>query len=91
MLTFSTVTGYTSDLLPHIGHVPSRPGQFIAAGFNGHGMPLIFLTGKGIAEMIDGKTYEQTGLPSVWKTSQERLDNERNDILTPSKLAQAKL
>ena len=91
MLTFPTVTGFTSDLLPHIGLIPSRPGQYIVAGFNGHGMPLIFLSGKGIAEMIYGKTYEQTGLPRVWRTSQERLADERNDILTSPKLAWAKL
>ena len=54
-------------------------------------MPLILLTGKAIAEMIPGKTYEQTGLPRVWKTSQERLDSERNDILSPLEPAQAKL
>ena len=91
MLKLSTVTGYTSDLLPHIGHVPSRPGQFIVAGFNGHGMPLIFLSGKAIAEMICGKTYRETGLPRVWKTSQERLDSERNDMLMTPKPTLAKL
>jgi len=54
-------------------------------------MPLIFLTGKAIAEMIGGKTYEQTGLPRVWRTSQERLNSERNDVLTPWELGRAKL
>ena len=56
--------GYTSDLQPHVGAIPGRLNQFILAGFNGHGMPVIFLAAKGIAEMIkDGKTYEETGLP----------------------------
>jgi len=75
--------GYTSDSLPHVGDVPDKPGQLIAAGFNGHGMPVIFLSTKGIAQMIrDGRTYERTGLPILYKTSKERLESERNDILT---------
>jgi hypothetical protein len=38
--------GYTSDLLPHLGQVLGKKGQFIAAGFNGHGMPIIFLLAR---------------------------------------------
>lgn len=73
---------YTSDLMPHIGAVPSKPGQYICAGFNGHGMPLIFLSAKGVAEMIrDGSKFEETGIPSVFKTTEERLANKVNAIL----------
>lgn len=54
-------------------------------------MPLIFLSGKAIAEMIGGKTYEQTGLPRVWKTTQERLNDGRNDILKSPRLGWPKL
>lgn len=51
------------------------------AGFNGHGMPEILLTSKALSSMIkDGKTYEETGLPIVFKTTQERLDDDRNHI-----------
>lgn len=68
------VMGYTADRQPHVGPVPNRPNQYILAGFNGHGMPVIYLAAKGIVEMIaDGKAYEETGLPRVYRTSAERL------------------
>ena len=77
----SVVMGYTSDLQPHVGPVPKRPNQYILAGFNGHGMPIVFLAAKGIAEMIrDDKTFEQTGLPRVYRTTEERLHNDKNMI-----------
>jgi len=76
------IMGYTSDYMPHIGDVPKKPNQLIMAGFNGHGMPLIFLCGKGIAEMIrDGKIFEEISVPRIFKTTQERLDNPVNLIL----------
>jgi glycine/D-amino acid oxidase-like deaminating enzyme len=31
------IQGWTTDLMPYVGEVPSKPGQFIIAGFNGHG------------------------------------------------------
>lgn len=78
------IMGYTSDLLPHLGAVPNKPGQFIAAGFNGHGMPVIFLAAKGIAQMVSkGADYEDTGLPRLFKTTKERLDSEWNEWLEP--------
>lgn len=77
------VMGYTSDLQPHVGAVPGRVNQYILAGFNGHGMPIIYLTAKGIAEMIrDGKSFEETGLPRVYKTTEARLHSDENLINT---------
>jgi len=70
----SSVMGYTRDDFPHVGAVPGKPGQFIAAGFNGHGMPVIFLTGKAIAEMVLGKTFEESGVPKIFKTTEARLE-----------------
>lgn len=73
--------GYTSDLQPHVGPIPKRPDQYILAGFNGHGMPIIFLAAKGVAEMIrHHKTFEQTGLPRVYRTTEERLQSDENSI-----------
>ena len=44
-------------------------------------MPVIFLAAKGIADMIKkGKTYEQTGLPRVYRTSQERLQSDVSKV-----------
>lgn len=75
--------GYTSDFQPHVGAIPQKPNQYILAGFNGHGMPVIFLAAKGVADMIrDDKTFEQTGLPRVYKTTEERLHSDTNAILS---------
>ena len=74
--------GYTSDLQPHVGAIPGKPNQYILAGFNGHGMPIVFLAAKGIADMIrQGKRYEQTGLPRVYRTTEERLRGGTNSIV----------
>lgn len=78
----SSVMGYSADSLPHIGAIPNKPGQFIAAGFNGHGMPVVFLCGKAIAEMArDSVSFEQTGLPRLFETTTERLSPIYDDTL----------
>lgn len=75
--------GYSSDGLPHIGSVPGQQGQYILAGFTGHGMPQIFLAAEGIAKMVvGGVAFEDIGLPRLFKTSQSRLDKQENKILS---------
>lgn len=70
------VTGHTADELPHIGAVPNKPSQFLIAGFNGHGMPVIHLASKGVAAMVrDGKSFEETGIPRIFKTTEDRLSD----------------
>ncbi|KEF54255.1 uncharacterized protein A1O9_09421 [Exophiala aquamarina CBS 119918] len=70
------IMGYTSDLMPHIGEVPGAPSQYIIAGFSGHGMPQILLASKGLVAMVTKNlTYEQTGLPIMFKTTNERLSS----------------
>ncbi|EEA19405.1 hypothetical protein TMatcc_009538 [Talaromyces marneffei ATCC 18224] len=72
------IMGYSSDSAPHIGPIPSRDNQFIAAGFNGHGMPVIFLSTKGLADMIlHNAPFEQSGIPRIFKTSSDRLETAR--------------
>lgn len=57
-----------------MGAVPNKPGQFIIAGLNGHGMSVIFLGAEGVAQMIlFDKSYEETDLPRIFKTTVERL------------------
>jgi len=97
MIDTSVVMGYTADFVPHVGHVPERPGQFIIAGFNGHGMPQILLSTKGLSAIIrDGIPFEQTGIPRVFKTTKERIarkDSPMEDALRPlwEESAKAKL
>ncbi|KAF4345822.1 FAD dependent oxidoreductase [Fusarium beomiforme] len=76
------IMGYSSDGLPHVGAVPGRQNQFVIAGFNGHGMPQIFLSAKGIASMaLDDLSYDKTGIPKLFKATQQRLDSSRNVIM----------
>ncbi|KAJ5175835.1 uncharacterized protein N7482_001712 [Penicillium canariense] len=75
------IMGYSADGLPHVGSVPGQSGQYILAGFTGHGMPQIFFAAQGIAKMVvDGVAFEETGLPRLFKTSQSRLDERENKI-----------
>lgn len=88
------VMGYSSDRLPRVGAIPGRSGMYIMGGFTGHGMPQIFLCGKGMAEiLVNDVLYEQTGLPKLFQESQARLDDPRDrvlemyaSVLKPSKL-----
>lgn len=76
------IMGYSTDSLPHVGQIPNKPRQLIIAGFNGHGMPQVFLSARAIAQMvISGATYEQTNLPRLFRTTQERLESQENHIL----------
>ncbi|RAL16409.1 sterol homeostasis protein ARV1 [Aspergillus homomorphus CBS 101889] len=78
----SCLMGYSSDALPHVEHVPDKPGQLVIAGFSSHGMPQIFLSALGIARMaVHGITYEECGVPRLFKTTPERLGSRWDDIL----------
>ena len=79
------VMGYSFDSNPHIGAVPSKPGQFIVAGFNGHGMPVIWLGAEGLAKMIladrraERLLFSETGIPRLFQTTQARIDRARRN------------
>ncbi|KAH8885263.1 FAD dependent oxidoreductase [Thozetella sp. PMI_491] len=76
------IMGFSSDFMPYVGEVPEKPGQMVLAGFSGHGMPLILLSAKGIVQMLrHGKSYEETGVPSVFRATKERLESTKNSIL----------
>ncbi|RDW77707.1 FAD dependent oxidoreductase superfamily-like protein [Coleophoma cylindrospora] len=73
------VMGYSYDSNPHVGEVPGKPNQFVLAGFNGHGMPVIWLSGKAVAKMVsENIPIEQTNVPRLFKTTQERIDRARS-------------
>lgn len=68
------ILGYIADGWPRCGQVPRRGNQYILAGYNGAGMPLIFLTARGIAKKIrEDVPFESTGIPRIFKTTEERL------------------
>ncbi|KAI9054512.1 hypothetical protein LZ554_001669 [Drepanopeziza brunnea f. sp. 'monogermtubi'] len=54
---------------------PFEENQFVLAGFNGHGMPVIWLAAKGIAKMMtEGCGFEDTGIPRLFQTTRERIE-----------------
>ncbi|KAI8721528.1 DAO domain-containing protein [Fusarium sp. LHS14.1] len=76
------ILGYSSDFMPYVGEVPDKPGQMVLAGFSGHGMPLILLSAKAIVQMIrQGKSFEETDMPSLFKATKERLESTKNEII----------
>ena len=69
--------GYSNDGCPYIGEIPDRSGQYVCAGFSGHGMPQTFLAAEAIASMVvEGKNFEDTELPSLFKISSDRLESQ---------------
>ncbi|OOF93921.1 hypothetical protein ASPCADRAFT_209176 [Aspergillus carbonarius ITEM 5010] len=72
-MVWSGIMGYTPDTLPHVGRVPGSKSQWILAGFNGAGMPMIFTITQAIARMLEGVEYEDTGLSTLFKSTSERL------------------
>ena len=46
----------TTDGMPVIGEVAGRPGFFVAAGHEGDGIALAPITGKLVADLVEGRT-----------------------------------
>ncbi|KAL8408255.1 hypothetical protein RB594_006889 [Gaeumannomyces avenae] len=68
------IMGYSADWMPHVGLVPKKPGQYIIAGFTGHGMPQIFLSAKGLAGMVlAGDAFADAGIPRLFEATEERM------------------
>ncbi|KAJ7485622.1 FAD dependent oxidoreductase-domain-containing protein [Mycena latifolia] len=70
-LASSTFIFETKDAVPFIGPVPSLPGQFVIAGFNGHGMARTFGSAPGLAKIILGGSCvfnlpNVIGIKSFW-------------------------
>lgn len=53
------VMGFSRDGLPWVGEVPGRQGQFLAAGFTGHGFGLAWRCTEALAEeVVEGRLRE---------------------------------
>ncbi|KAJ7828063.1 DAO-domain-containing protein [Mycena olivaceomarginata] len=70
---WSGIIGLSADSLPFIGKVPELPGQWICAGFHGHGMAHIFTCAPGLVTLMQGGTWADTGLPECLELTPERL------------------
>ncbi|KAK5952410.1 hypothetical protein OHC33_006453 [Knufia fluminis] len=67
------IIGMTPDNVPLIGSMEELPGQYICAGFNGHGMARIFTCASGLVKIMLGGTWDETGLPECFQYSVDRL------------------
>lgn len=67
------IIGMTGDHVPFVGEIEELSGQYICAGFNGHGMARIFNCAPGVAKLVLGKGWNETGLPECFQFSKERL------------------
>ncbi|KAK5635692.1 hypothetical protein RRF57_011404 [Xylaria bambusicola] len=70
------IMGSTPDGFPHGGEVPGRKGQWVIGGFNGGGMTMSFLLGKGVAQMVrHDLPFEEIDpvIPRFFKSTNVRL------------------
>ncbi|EMD84899.1 hypothetical protein COCC4DRAFT_154574 [Bipolaris maydis ATCC 48331] len=66
------IMGYSNDEFPYVGPACGRPGQYVCAGFTGHGMPQIFLSAKAVAVMALTGDTENVDLPLPYRITPER-------------------
>lgn len=59
---WSGIMGFTPDRRPLIGHVPRKPGCFIAAGYSGQGLAMAYAASREVVEMLFGGHSEYAGL-----------------------------
>jgi hypothetical protein len=108
MLIFGTVAHIkTPDFVPFVGPIPGKKGQYVAAGYNGHGksimpgvavelllttgMARIFLTAPALAKYILTSEWDPD-MPDSFKITQKRLDKLRTQLDgVKVELARAKL
>lgn len=79
---WSGIMGFTPDHVPWVGQIPKSvsgklgDGEYVAAGFNGYGMPLCWGCGEAVAKMMLGKEAEVSEwLPESFAISQKRLNS----------------
>ncbi|RKL33615.1 hypothetical protein BFJ72_g9839 [Fusarium proliferatum] len=56
--SWSGIMGLSKDLLPFLGELPGKPGQYLAGGYHGHGMARIFLSCKAFCEEFLGEATD---------------------------------
>ena len=59
--------------------MPAKPGQYVAAGFNGHGMARIFLCAPALAKYMLGEEWDPE-MPEAFKITPERLAKLRTKV-----------
>ncbi|EXJ86775.1 hypothetical protein A1O3_03729 [Capronia epimyces CBS 606.96] len=89
---WSGIMGFTADRLPLVGCLPpcvtdrgqeGGEGEWIAAGFNGYGMPLCWSAGEAVAKMLLGINPDNL-LPESFLATKERLQDSRRMATGPA-------
>ncbi|CCH42882.1 putative oxidoreductase ordL [Wickerhamomyces ciferrii] len=80
-ITWSGIMGYTSNGFPFVGDLGfiNQPNAYIVAGFSGHGMPRVYLSGKAIADSIitGNSVLELDQIPENYVATLDRLKNSK--------------
>ena len=71
---WSGIIAMTPDSVPMIGAVDNLEGQWICAGFNGHGMARIWTCAPRLVKLMKGEPWSATGPPECFEFSNERLE-----------------
>ncbi|OHE94329.1 hypothetical protein CORC01_10376 [Colletotrichum orchidophilum] len=69
---WSGIMGLSKDLLPFIGELPEKPGQYLIGGYHGHGMARVFLSTKAFCELFLGQEIDSR-VPSPYFDLDSRL------------------
>lgn len=75
---WSGIMGFTADHMPLVGRLPVSitgrgDGEWIAAGFNGYGVPQCWSAGEAVAKLVLGIDVSDF-LPDAFIASEERLE-----------------
>ncbi|KAG9097630.1 hypothetical protein FS749_005870 [Ceratobasidium sp. UAMH 11750] len=70
-MEWTGIMGFTRSRDPMVGQVygdddKALPGQYIAAGYSGHGMPRAFACAEAVAQMIHADMFGNSWSPPEW-------------------------
>ncbi|KAL4795791.1 FAD dependent oxidoreductase [Aspergillus venezuelensis] len=88
---WSGIMGFTADHMPLVGKLRSRwtgnsgDGEWLAAGFNGHGMDKCWLVGENLGAMIAGEGIEER-FPALYQITDQRLEDGMRAEMVPGSL-----
>ncbi|KAK1599538.1 uncharacterized protein LY79DRAFT_665190 [Colletotrichum navitas] len=80
---WSGIMGLTPDELPYVGAVPDCAGQWVAAGYSGHGMARAFMTAQALIQLFAQDDVDSR-VPAEYFKIAERLarkDDEWDQVL----------
>lgn len=64
--------GASADGLPYVGQVPNKPGLWMSASFNGHGMVWCLKSAEALVEMMAGNDVDEW-FPQASRVTETRM------------------